>query len=235
MKFLNNLSIGKRLAFGFAVTLALSIVIAAIGVWRLQQVAGATRHMMETPLAKERMISDWYSKIDSAIRRTTAIARSSDATLGAFFSEESKASTAASAELQKNIEPLISDADEKAMWDRVMEQRKAYIASRDKVAKLKTDGELEQANETFEKTYRPAAAQYQALVQDLLSMQRGKIDPRADEERCRSWKRFRQPAIPLRALLRSAIQPQRSSDGGHGRGCLSRPRVPRHGYRRSLR
>jgi methyl-accepting chemotaxis protein len=176
MKFLNNMSIGKRLAFGFAVTLALSIVIAALGVWRLQQVAGATRHMMETPLAKERMISDWYSKIDSAIRRTTAIARSSDASLGSFFAEESKASTAASAELQKQIEPLISDADEKALWDRVMEQRKAYIASRDKVAKLKTDGELEQANEVFEKTYRPAAAQYQVLVQDLLSLQRGKID-----------------------------------------------------------
>jgi len=176
MKLLNNLSIGKRLAFGFAVTLALSIVIAAIGVWRLQQVAGATRHMMETPLAKERMISDWYSKIDSAVRRTTAIARSSDASLGAFFAEESKASSAASADLQKRIEPLISDADEKALWDRVMEQRKAYIASRDKVAKLKTGGELEQANEVFEKSYQPAAAQYQALVQDLLTMQRGKID-----------------------------------------------------------
>jgi len=176
MKLLNNLSIGKRLAFGFAVTLALSIVIAAIGVWRLQQVAGATRHMMETPLAKERMISDWYSKIDSAVRRTTAIARSSDASLGAFFAEESKASSAASADLQKRIEPLISDADEKALWERVMEQRKAYIASRDKVAKLKTGGELEQANEVFEKSYQPAAAQYQALVQDLLTMQRGKID-----------------------------------------------------------
>ncbi len=176
MKLLNKLSIGKRLAFGFAITLALSIVIAAIGVWRLQQVAGATRHMMETPLAKERMISDWYSKIDSAVRRTTAIARSSDASLGAFFAEESKASSAASADLQKRIEPLISDADEKALWERVMEQRKAYLASRDKVAKLKTGGELEQANEVFEKTYQPAAAQYQALVQDLLTMQRGKID-----------------------------------------------------------
>jgi hypothetical protein len=131
MKFLNNLNIGKRLAFGFAVTLALSIVIAAIGVWRLQQVAGATRHMMETPLAKERMISDWYSKIDSAIRRTTAIARSSDASLGAFFAEESKASTAASSELQKRIEPLISDPDEKELFDRIMAQRKVYIASRD--------------------------------------------------------------------------------------------------------
>ncbi|MYN04656.1 HAMP domain-containing protein [Pseudoduganella sp. DS3] len=176
MKLLNNLSIGKRLAFGFAVTLALSIVIAAIGVWRLQQVAGATRHMMETPLAKERMISDWQSKIDSAIRRTTAIARSSDASLGAFFAEESKASSASSAELQKKIEPLISDADEKALWERLMEQRKLYISSRDKVAKLKTDGELEQANEVFEKTYRPAASDYQKLVQDLLTMQRGKID-----------------------------------------------------------
>jgi len=176
MNLLKNLSIGKRLAFGFAVTLALSIVIAAIGVWRLQQVAGATRHMMETPLAKERMISDWYSKIDSAVRRTTAIARSSDASLGAFFADESKASSSASAELQKKIEPLISDADEKALWDRVMEQRKAYISSRDKVAKLKTDGELDQANDVFEKTYRPAAAQYQELVLDLLTMQRGKID-----------------------------------------------------------
>jgi methyl-accepting chemotaxis protein len=176
MKFLNNLNIGKRLAFGFAVTLALSIVIAAIGVWRLQQVAGATRHMMETPLAKERMISDWYSKIDSAIRRTTAIARSSDASLGAFFAEESKASTAASSDLQKRIEPLISDPDEKELFDRIMAQRKVYIASRDGVAKLKTDGDLEQANQVFEKTYRPAAAQYQALVQDLLAMQRGKID-----------------------------------------------------------
>ena len=176
MNLLNKLSIGKRLAFGFAVTLALSIVIAAIGVWRLQQVAGATRHMMETPLAKERMISDWYSKIDSAVRRTTAIARSSDASLGAFFAEESKASSAASADLQKRIEPLISDADEKVLWERVMEQRKAYLGSRDKVAKLKTGGELEQANEVFEKNYQPAAAQYQALVQDLLTMQRGKID-----------------------------------------------------------
>ncbi|HEY0588851.1 MAG TPA: methyl-accepting chemotaxis protein [Pseudoduganella sp.] len=176
MKFLNNMSIGKRLAFGFAVTLALSIVIAALGVWRLQQVAGATRHMMETPLAKERMISDWYSKIDSAIRRTTAIARSSDASLGSFFAEESKASTAASSDLQKRIEPLISDADEKELFDRIMAQRKVYIASRDQVAKLKTDGELEQANEVFEKTYRPAAAQYQVLVQDLLALQRGKID-----------------------------------------------------------
>ncbi|MGW8392023.1 methyl-accepting chemotaxis protein [Pseudoduganella sp. HUAS MS19] len=176
MKFLNNMSIGKRLAFGFAVTLALSIVIAAIGVWRLQQVAGATRQMMETPLAKERMISDWYSKIDSAIRRTTAIARSSDPSLGAFFADESKASTAASSDLQKRIEPLIGDPDEKELFDRIMAQRKVYIASRDQVAKLKTDGELEQANEVFEKTYRPAAAQYQVLVQDLLSMQRGKID-----------------------------------------------------------
>ncbi|MCE3261496.1 MAG: hypothetical protein K0R43_575 [Pseudoduganella sp.] len=176
MKLLTNFSIGRRLAFGFAVTLALSIVIAAIGAWRLQQVAGATRHMMETPLAKERMISDWQSKIDSAIRRTTAIARSSDPSLGAFFADESKASTAASAELQKRIEPLISDADEKALWGRLMEQRKLYIASRDKVAKLKTDGELEQASDVFEKIYRPAAADYQKQVNDLLAMQRGKID-----------------------------------------------------------
>ncbi|MGO4377603.1 methyl-accepting chemotaxis protein [Pseudoduganella sp. RAF53_2] len=176
MRALNNISIGKRLALGFAVILAFAMLITAIGIWRLQQVADATHDMMETPLAKERMISDWYSKIDSAIRRTTAIARSSDPSLAAYFAEEGKISTAASAELQKKIVDLIDEDDEKALFEKIMEQRKVYLSTRDQVAKLKAAGELEQANDVFEKGYKPGAAAYQALIQDLLKMQRGKID-----------------------------------------------------------
>jgi methyl-accepting chemotaxis protein len=174
-----HLSIGKRLALGFAVILGFTMVITAIGVWRLQQLADATRLMMETPLAKERMIADWSSKIDSAIRRTSAIAVSSDQHLGEFFADEARASSAISAELQKKIEPLITDADERALFERIQDRRKLYLASRDGVSKLKGAGELEQALQLFEKTYRPAAAEYQALVQDLVTLQRGKIDATA--------------------------------------------------------
>src|SRR5699024_6392855 len=116
---LRNLSIGKRLALGFAVTIALAIFIAAIALWRLNDVAQATHEMMASPLAKERMISDWYSNIDSAIRRTSAIARSSDPSLAAYFADESKRSSASSSDLQKQIEALLVTDEEKALFGKI--------------------------------------------------------------------------------------------------------------------
>jgi methyl-accepting chemotaxis protein len=179
MNMLANISIGKRLALGFTIILAFAMLITGISVWRLQGVASATSEMMQVPLAKERMISDWSGKIDSGIRRTTAIARSSDASLGAYFAEESKASSAASSELQKKIETLISDADEKELFTRIGEQRKVYLSSRDQIAKLKTAGELEEASKIFDTVFRPGTAKYQELIVELLKMQRAKIDAAA--------------------------------------------------------
>jgi methyl-accepting chemotaxis protein len=176
---LANISIGKRLALGFTVILALAMLITGISVWRLQSVANATRDMMQVPLAKERMISDWSSKIDSAIRRTTAIAHSSDQTLGAFFAEESKASSAISSEYQKKVEALIVDDDEKELFGRIGAQRKIYLSSRDAVAKLKSAGQLDEAEQTFQKVFVPGAASYQALMLELLNMQRTRIDTTA--------------------------------------------------------
>jgi methyl-accepting chemotaxis protein len=176
MRALNNISIGKRLALGFAVILAFAMMITIIGIWRLQQVADATRDMMETPLAKERMISDWSSNIDSAIRRTTAIARSTDSSLAAYFEQEAKASSLVSGELQKKIGELIEGDDEKALFDKIAASRKIYLSSRDQVAKLKAAGELDQANDVFEKTFKPGSTSYIEQVRELLKMQRGKID-----------------------------------------------------------
>jgi methyl-accepting chemotaxis protein len=179
MNMLANISIGKRLALGFTIILAFAMLITGISVWRLQGVASATSEMMQVPLAKERMISDWSGKIDSGIRRTTAIARSSDASLGAYFAEESKASSAVSSELQKKIETLITDADEKELFARIGEQRKVYLSSRDQIAKLKTAGELEEASKVFDTVFRPGTAKYQELIVELLKMQRAKIDAAA--------------------------------------------------------
>ncbi|MCC7682634.1 methyl-accepting chemotaxis protein [Janthinobacterium sp. FW305-128] len=181
MNVLRNVSIGVRLGLGFAVILLFSMLITGISVWRLHDVASATRVMMEQPLAKERYISDWYGRIDSAVRRTIAIARSSDTSLSGYFAEESKVSSSSSAELQKKIEALIDKPEEKAMFAGLLEQRKVYIGSRDQVYKLKGEAQVDAANEVFEKTFVPAAAKYQKMVQDLLEHQRASIDTTARE------------------------------------------------------
>ncbi|QBE66907.1 methyl-accepting chemotaxis protein [Pseudoduganella lutea] len=181
MNILRNLPIGKRLGLGFAVTIALAIVISAIALWRLNDVAQATHAMMASPLAKERMISDWYSNIDSAIRRTTAIAKSTDTSLVGYFADESKRSSSSSSDLQKKIEGLLVTDAEKALFAGIMEQRKIYLGSRDEVAKLKAAGQLDEAGKVFETVFVPGAAKYQEMVKDLLKLERAQIDETAAE------------------------------------------------------
>src|SRR5688572_23509074 len=60
MNMFTNMRIGNRLGLGFAVIVVLTIVITSIGVWRLYTISQTTRYLMTVPLAKERMISDWY-------------------------------------------------------------------------------------------------------------------------------------------------------------------------------
>ncbi|MGK5074930.1 methyl-accepting chemotaxis protein [Janthinobacterium sp. ZB1P44] len=181
MNLLRNVSIGVRLGLGFAVILLFSMLITGISVWRLHDVAMATRTMMELPLAKERYISDWYAKIDSGVRRTTAIARSSDTTLGAYFAEEAKQSSVVSGELQKKIEALISSPEEKELFRLVSEQRKVYLDSRAQVSKLKADGQEAEAEKAFQGIFVPGSTKYLKVVNDMLQHQRASIDTTARE------------------------------------------------------
>ena len=181
MNLLRNVSIGVRLGLGFAVILLFSLVITGISVWRLHDVATATRTMMEQPLAKERYISDWYSKIDSGIRRTTAIVRSADTSLGPYFAEEAKQSSVVSSELQKKIEALISGPQETELFRQVSEMRKVYLDAREQVSKLKAAGQTEEAEKAFQAVFVPGSTKYQKVIMNMLEHQRASIDATARE------------------------------------------------------
>ena len=179
MGFISNIKIGKRLGLGFALILAMTVLIASAGVWRLNEVADATRTMMSAPLTKERLITDWYTLNFASIRRTAAIVKSSDPSLGAYFKEDSAASVKKAAELLKQIEPLIDGEQEKAQFAKILEQRKLYSSSRDGAVKAKAEGNEEEAARLLDKSFTPAAQLYQELLQELVVMQRTSIDATA--------------------------------------------------------
>ena len=175
-----NIKIGKRLGLGFSLILAMTVAVAVVGVWRLIEVAGSTRAMMDAPLAKERMITDWYSLNFASIRRTAAIVKSSDPSLGAYFKEDSAASVKKAAELLKGIEPLIAaSGQEHELFARILEQRKVYSSSRDGAVKAKAEGNEEEAARILDQKFTPAAKQYQDLLQELVTMQRASMDATA--------------------------------------------------------
>src|SRR5690349_17722362 len=179
MGFISSIKIGNRLGLGFALILAMTVLIACAGIWRLNEAADATRTMMAAPLTKERLITDWYSLNFASIRRTAAIVKSSDPALGPYFKEDAAASVKKAAELLKQIEPLIADGQEKQLFQKILEQRKAYSASRDGAVKAKADGNADEAARILDQSFTPASKLYQDLLQELVTMQRTSIDATA--------------------------------------------------------
>jgi methyl-accepting chemotaxis protein len=132
MGFFANLNIAKRLGVGFALVLALTLVIAAAAVWRLNTIADATRAMMAVPLAKERMMEEWHMLTFAAARRTAAIVKSSDPSLVEFFKADGVKTSARTTELLKRIEGLIEMQEERALFERITAIRKTYAAAKDR-------------------------------------------------------------------------------------------------------
>jgi len=189
---MKNMKIGTRLGAGFGLVLALMILMTGIGIEHMQSVAEATQEMMQQPLAKERMISDWYRLIHTSVRRTSAIAKSADPSLGPFFAEDTAASTAEIAKLQKEVEPLLVGEEEKAVFQKMMVDRKRYVTSRDAVVALKKDGKLEEAEAMLNERFTPDGKAYLATLSSLVQLQRKSIDANAAaiEQKYESSRRF---------------------------------------------
>ena len=176
MNFFSSLPIGRRLNLGFSIMLLAALAVIAASIWRLHTVAAQTQMMMEKPLAKERLVSDWYRVILAGVRRTSAIAKSSDPSLAAYFADDAVSSSKMSTQLQKSLEELISSDHERDLFSKLAAVRKNYIVIRDKISKAKSEGRTEDANRVFETEYPAAAKAYLDTLQQLLDEQRASID-----------------------------------------------------------
>jgi methyl-accepting chemotaxis protein len=174
-----KLSLGQRLAAGFALVLVLAACVIALSCWRLAATAEATRQMMAAPLAKERVIADWSRNINSGVRRTMAIAKSPDGSMVKLFAEDQAQSSKSSSEMQDKLKALISSPEEQAMFDSILETRKAYVAARDDIVKAQKDGQAEAADKLFTEAFLPRSKVYLQKMQELLDHQRAAIDKAA--------------------------------------------------------
>ncbi|MDH4419741.1 MAG: methyl-accepting chemotaxis protein [Acidovorax sp.] len=189
---MNQIAIGKRLTLGFGLLLALSLLGTLLGVWQLHAASVSTQAVIEQPLAKERLITDWYRLIHTAVRRTTAIAKSSDASLANYFAEEQKLSAGTTTEIQKKVEALMQTDAERALFADISALRRTYTESRDTVIRLRREGDADKADALLETRFVPAAKQYMGRVEALMELQRKALDQsatpiKAANDKARMW------------------------------------------------
>jgi methyl-accepting chemotaxis protein len=179
MNFLSHMRIGTRLAVGFAIVLLLAVFATSVALVNARANAAATKHMMEKPLAKERLVSDWYVLIYSAVARTALIARSTDDTLSTTFADVIAASSKRGGELLGEIKELLITDEEKATFEASVAFRNTYQKAKTDIMNAKKAGDAAQAEKLYKDAFMPAAEAYQNKVKELLTYQRKAIDDTA--------------------------------------------------------
>jgi methyl-accepting chemotaxis protein len=180
---MTQLTIAQRLTIGFGLVLGLLAAITVTALLHLNSSATNMQSMMEVPLTKERLVSDWYANVNAGVRRTGAIARSADPSLVEFFADDVKAASKTSGTLQKQIEELLASDREREVFKGLSEARKTFIRVRDDIAELKKAGQSDAALAKLDKEFRPAAEAYLAGMLSLQALQRESIDQLAAELR----------------------------------------------------
>ncbi|KQV97523.1 methyl-accepting chemotaxis protein [Rhizobacter sp. Root1221] len=107
----------------------------------------------------------------SGVQRAAAIARSSDPSLVAYFAGATASSVARTTELQKLIEQHMNLPDEVALFEKVGNLRKDYLAARQTVGDLKKSGDAEGASKAFAEQFEPRSTAYLAGVRELVDSQ----------------------------------------------------------------
>ncbi|MDX6916462.1 methyl-accepting chemotaxis protein [Pectobacterium carotovorum] len=173
---MKNYKIGTRLAGGFGLLIALSLAMLTSGIYQLNQVSHSTQQMMQEPLRKERLASDWHATLVAGVQRSMAVARSNDDSLVELFAAENTRASKESGKRQEQFASLISTPEEKALFDKVGEYRQSYIKKRDAIIAEKGAGNFDRARTLFDNEFVPASNGYLASVEALRDHQRASID-----------------------------------------------------------
>jgi len=173
---LNNLSIARRLALVLAAMLALSLVTSLFAFMTLRSLGAQVTAMVTDNLKVERAAADWLRFTSTSVARATAIARSSDPSLGAYFAEVSAQSSAQTTARQKIVEEAANTPAERAVFARVSEARKVYLASRDEIRRLREAGDAAGEQREFETHFEKVSREYVAGIEAVGEEQRRQMD-----------------------------------------------------------
>ena len=132
---LNDIKVGPRLALSFGLVLLITAVIAAVGVWRLQDLAAATQRLTSTDNERLRAAVQWRQGIDQNWIRTRAALLNADSSHLAQWQAEMDATSKGVDVSRKTVERLL-ETDEGRRQIADIDKAREARAARETVVKL---------------------------------------------------------------------------------------------------
>ena len=159
-----DLKIGSRLVIAFAILIVLGLIGTVVGSWRLHALQTLAERMVKVDAELMVQAEDWERAIETNSIRTDVIFFAKDAEIIQKTKDAQQAGVASTDKRNERIKQLITD-DEKgrAAFDKVLRQRKEYIAYRN-VLKARLEAGEDVAAEV-KTLLQPAAGAYLVAVQ----------------------------------------------------------------------
>jgi methyl-accepting chemotaxis protein len=178
---MNNLKIGTRLGFGFALILLLLTAMTIIGLLRLSSASALTDAMIQEKVRDERLVAEWVKIIEVNAARTTGAWMVSDAADQKALEGMMAKSSGRATEIQDQIGASLVDEDAKALFKQVGVTRKAYTDARKQVFVAKNAGDMEQAKKIYEADMTPKRVLYLDALKKFADKQEALLDQAAAE------------------------------------------------------
>ncbi|MDO8292143.1 MAG: methyl-accepting chemotaxis protein [Gallionella sp.] len=164
---MNNLKISTRLNLGFAVVIAMFLLLTGVTAWRVE-VASAATMRMELSAELLQLAGNWQGDVRQNSARSLAVGYSEGGTMLDFFKEAMAATSRGTTEIQKAFLAKVQDSESRKRAENVGEVRKTWIATRDQVNALKAAGDDAGGRALVEKKFLPVTEDYIRSTQLLV-------------------------------------------------------------------
>jgi methyl-accepting chemotaxis protein len=172
---LPRLTLAHRLWLPTIVLALVSVLLAGVAIDQAGTMQARTAALQERQQNKLELSLRWAGLTETNAARVVAGLMSADANTAALLKPQIEATSARISEIQKQVEALSTDDDEKAAMASVAARRKDYIEARGQATKLKAAGETAAALAAMTGSVQPAVAGYLAAQQAFVDVEHGKL------------------------------------------------------------
>ena len=166
-----KLTIGARLALGFAIVLALLLVMSATALTRMQSAADLTHRLVNTSIKNQRSLAEWRRNIEINSALNDTVYYAVDAGILEVIGARRQAITTRSNALQREIEESLRNPAVRDQFKLVKDERLGYMAARDALFAAKRAGDHSELERIYRAQLTPRTASYLATVDKLATMQ----------------------------------------------------------------
>jgi methyl-accepting chemotaxis protein len=188
----SNFSISTRLVSGFALVLSINAAAMLYAIATIGGMSAEFRQLTSDSLKQVRAVEDWAALTAQNAPRSLALAVSADPQLAELLGPQVTATSKQITDLQKQVEGHLDSAQARALFAKVSEKRKNYMAEREKVFALKSAGKQAEAAALASSAMAARLDEYRAATATLRDEARGRIDAAAQAmagaaEKIRGW------------------------------------------------